>query len=73
MITYTSSEVRANIATALEQATSGEPVEITRRHGESAVLISKAEFEVYQKAKMDAEFDMIMGRHGRTVRALSDR
>ena len=73
MITYTSTEVRANIATALEQATGGEPVEITRRSGESAVLISKTEFEAFQKAKMDAEFDLIMGRHGRTVQALSDR
>lgn len=73
MITYTSTEARANISTALEKATSGEPVEITRRNGESAVLISKAEFDAYQKAKMDAEFDKIMGRHGRTVKALSDR
>lgn len=70
---YTSSEARANIATMLDKAISGEPVEITRRDGGVAVVISKAEFEAYQNAKLDAEFDVIMGRHGRTIKALADR
>ena len=50
-----------------------EPVEITRRDGCSAVVISKAEFEAYQNAKLDAEFDAIMQRHGHTVEALTNR
>lgn len=48
MQTYTSTQARANIATVLDTALNGEPVEITRRDGSSAVLISKAAFEAYQ-------------------------
>ncbi|CAI0786209.1 type II toxin-antitoxin system Phd/YefM family antitoxin [Serratia entomophila] len=73
MIIYTSTQARANIAAVLDAATNGEPVEITRRDGSAAVVISKADFEAYQKAKLDAEFDHIMQRHGRTVEALTDR
>ena len=61
---------------SLEQAqafASGEPIEITRRDGTSNVLISKAEYETFMNAKLDAEFDFIMQRHGRTVKALTDR
>lgn len=43
MQTYTSTQARANIATVLDTALNGEPVEITRRDGRAAVLISKAE------------------------------
>ncbi|WP_025123562.1 MULTISPECIES: type II toxin-antitoxin system Phd/YefM family antitoxin [unclassified Serratia (in: enterobacteria)] len=73
MIVYTSTQARANISAVLDAATSGEPVEITRRDGSAAIVISKAEFEAYQNAKLDAEFDSIMQRHGRTVEALTDR
>lgn len=64
---------QANIATVLDTALNGEPVEITRRDGRAAVLISKAEFEAYQNAKLDAEFDVIMQRHEHTIKALTDR
>ena len=73
MMTYTSTQARANISAVLDAATSGEPVEIIRRDGSAAVVISKADFEAYQKSKLDAEFDFIMQRHGRTVEALTDR
>lgn len=73
MITYTSTQARANISAVLDAATSGEPVEIIRRDGSAAVVISKADFEAFQKARMDAEFDFIMQRHGRTVEALADQ
>jgi antitoxin Phd len=73
MQTYTSTQARANISEVLNTATQGEPVEITRRDGSSVVVISKAEFEAYQNAKMDAEFDLIMQRHGHTIEALADR
>ncbi|ASO10604.1 type II toxin-antitoxin system Phd/YefM family antitoxin [Salmonella enterica] len=73
MQTYTSTQARANIATVLDTALNGEPVEITRRDGRAAVLISKAEFEAYQNAKLDAEFDVIMQRHEHTIKALTDR
>jgi len=73
MITYTSTQARANISAVLESATNGEPVEITRRDGSAAVVISKAEFDAYQAAKLDDEFDFIMQRHGRTIKALTDR
>ncbi|WP_213992454.1 type II toxin-antitoxin system Phd/YefM family antitoxin [Sodalis sp. dw_96] len=73
MLTYTSTQARANISDVLDAATHGEPVEITRRDGSAAVVISKAEFEAYQNAKLDAEFDHIMQRHGRTLEALTNR
>ncbi|TFT44924.1 type II toxin-antitoxin system Phd/YefM family antitoxin, partial [Proteus mirabilis] len=41
MRTYTSTQARANISEVLDIATHGEPVEITRRDGCSAVVISK--------------------------------
>ncbi|KGM29829.1 type II toxin-antitoxin system Phd/YefM family antitoxin [Photorhabdus luminescens] len=76
MQTYTSTQARANISVVLDTAVNGEPVEITRQDGSAAVVISKAEFEVYQNAqnaKLDAEFDAMMQRHGHTVAALTDR
>jgi antitoxin Phd len=73
MRTYTSTQARANISSVLDAAVNGEPVEITRRDGSAAVVISKAEFEAYQNAKLDAEFDLIMQRHGHTIEALTDR
>ncbi|OSM97761.1 MULTISPECIES: type II toxin-antitoxin system Phd/YefM family antitoxin [Lonsdalea] len=73
MRTYTSTQARANISEVLDAATHGEAVEITRRDGSSAVVISKTEFEAYQNAKLDAEFEEIMQRHGHTVEALTNR
>ncbi|WP_119712639.1 type II toxin-antitoxin system Phd/YefM family antitoxin [Arsenophonus endosymbiont of Aleurodicus floccissimus] len=72
MRTYTSTQARANISEVLDATTHGEPVEITRRDGSSVVVISKAEFEAYQKAKLDAEFDVIMQLHRHTVEALTN-
>ncbi|MBG6242206.1 MAG: type II toxin-antitoxin system Phd/YefM family antitoxin [Candidatus Symbiopectobacterium sp. Dall1.0] len=73
MRTYTTSQARKNIAEVMEAATAGEPVEITRRDGSAAVLISRDDFNTWQEAKLDAEFAEIMGRHGRTIKALTDR
>lgn len=73
MRTYTLAQANANISEVLDSAARGEPVEITRRDGSSAVVISKAEFETYQNGKLDAEFDTIMQRHGHTVETLTDR
>ncbi|MFP1985029.1 type II toxin-antitoxin system Phd/YefM family antitoxin [Lonsdalea quercina] len=60
MRTYTSTQARANISEVLDAATHCEAVEITRRDGSSAVVISKTEFEAYQNAKLDAEFEEVM-------------
>ncbi|MBG6249301.1 MULTISPECIES: type II toxin-antitoxin system Phd/YefM family antitoxin [Symbiopectobacterium] len=73
MRTYISTQARAKISEVLDAATHGEPVEITRRDGSAAVIISKAEFEAYQNAKLDAEFDMMMQRHAHAVEALINR
>ena len=42
MHTYTSTQARANISEVLDTAIHGEPVEITRRDGSSAIVISKS-------------------------------
>lgn len=73
MRTYTTTQARLNIAEVMAKATAGEPVEITRRDGSSAVLISRNDFNAWQEAKLDAEFASIMGRHDRTIKALADR
>lgn len=70
---YTSTQARAKISEVLDAATHGEPVEITRRDGSAAMVISKAEFEAYQNAKLDAEFAMMMQRRSHTVEALTNR
>lgn len=73
MNSYTYSHARENLSAILEMATAGEPVEVTRRNGESAVVVSKAEFERYRKAALDAEFAEIMQTHGTAYTELSKR
>lgn len=69
--TYTSA--RENLSQVLDQAIAGEAVEITRRSGDSAVVISKASFEAYRKAVLDAEFAELMGEFDASNKALTDR
>lgn len=73
MRTMNYSEARQNLASALESAVAGTPVTISRRGHKSAVIISMEEFERYQTAKLDAEFDAIMGIHGSEIRELADK
>lgn len=73
MHTMNYSEARQNLALALETAATGTPVTITRRGHKPAVIISAEEFERYQKAKLDAEFDAIMAVHGNEIRELADK
>jgi antitoxin Phd len=73
MNSYTYSHVRENLASIHEMAVAGDPVEVTRRSGESAVIVSKAEFERYRKAALDAEFAQIMQTHGTAYTELSKR
>ncbi|QSW35216.1 type II toxin-antitoxin system prevent-host-death family antitoxin [Leclercia pneumoniae] len=73
MRTMNYSEARQNLASALESAAAGTPVTISRRGHKSAVIISVEEFERYQTAKLDAEFDAIMGIHGSEIRELADK
>ncbi|MEI3773680.1 type II toxin-antitoxin system prevent-host-death family antitoxin [Pectobacterium brasiliense] len=35
--------------------------------------VGKESIEAYQNAKLDAEFDLIMQRHGHTIEALNNR
>jgi antitoxin Phd len=69
--TYTSA--RENFAQVLDQAISGEAVEITWRGGDSAVVISKTSFESLRKAKLDAEFAELIGQFDQSNKALTDR
>ena len=73
MRTMNYSEARQNLASALESAAAGTPVTISRRGHKPAVIISMEEFERYQTAKLDAEFDAIMGIHGSEIRELADK
>lgn len=73
MRTMNYSEARQQLASALESATTGTPVTITRRGHKPAVIISAEEFERYQAAKLDAEFAEMMVVHGNEIRELADR
>lgn len=73
MNSYTYSNARENLAAILDMAATGVPVEVTRRNGESAVVVSKTEFERYRKAALDAEFAEIMQTHGTAYTELSKR
>ncbi|EMQ2208088.1 type II toxin-antitoxin system Phd/YefM family antitoxin [Escherichia coli] len=73
MRTMNYSEARQNLALVLETAATGTPVTITRRGHKAAVIISAEEFERYQKAKLDAEFDAIMAIHGSEIMELADK
>ncbi|MEQ9903051.1 type II toxin-antitoxin system prevent-host-death family antitoxin [Pectobacterium aroidearum] len=46
-------------------------VETTRKGMKSAT--GKADVEAYQNIRLDSEFDLIMQRHGHTIKALNDR
>ena len=46
---------RGNLSEVLNNVEAGEEVEITRRGREPAVIVSKATFEAYKKAALDAE------------------
>ena len=70
---YTISQARQHLAEVMEIAISGTPVEITHHDGSAAVLISREEFNTFQEAKLDSEFAEIMGRHDRTIKALTNR
>lgn len=50
------SNARAQLTMIMEQAIAGHPVEITRRGRESAVVISKASYEVYRQAVYDIAY-----------------
>ncbi|ENX21722.1 MULTISPECIES: type II toxin-antitoxin system Phd/YefM family antitoxin [Acinetobacter] len=53
MISWNYSNARAQLSMIMDQAVSGQPVEITRRGRESAVVISKASYEAYKKAEYE--------------------
>lgn len=53
MISWNYSNARAQLSMIMDQAVSGQPVEITRRGRESAVVISKASYEAYKKTEYE--------------------
>ncbi|BBS49809.1 type II toxin-antitoxin system Phd/YefM family antitoxin [Klebsiella pneumoniae] len=73
MKSYTATEARQSISEVMDIASSGEPVEITRRDGTSNVLISREEFDAWQNQKLDAEFADIMQHYGKPIEALTNR
>lgn len=48
MKSWNYSNARAQLSTLMDQALAGQPVEITRRGREPAVIINKASYEMYQ-------------------------
>lgn len=51
------SKARAQLSMLINKAIDGQPVEITRRGRDSAVIISKASYEAYQKALYTAQYE----------------
>lgn len=73
MRSFTATEARHSISEVMDLAAAGEPVEIIRRDGAANVLISRAEFDAWQKQKLDAEFEEIMQHYGKPIEALTNR
>ncbi|HAJ6001653.1 TPA: type II toxin-antitoxin system prevent-host-death family antitoxin, partial [Escherichia coli] len=57
----------------LNNVEAGEEVEITRRGREPAVIVSKATFEAYKKAALDAEFASLFDTLDSTNKELVNR
>ena len=53
MESFNCSNAKAVLSMIMDKAVSGNPVEITRKGRESAVMISKASYEAYKKAEFD--------------------
>ncbi|MEL9411752.1 type II toxin-antitoxin system Phd/YefM family antitoxin [Escherichia coli] len=64
---------RGNLSEVLNNVEAGEEVEITRRGREPAVIVSKATFEAYTKAALDAEFASLFDTLDSTNKELVNR
>ncbi|EIG3928349.1 type II toxin-antitoxin system Phd/YefM family antitoxin [Escherichia coli] len=64
---------RGNLSEVLNNVEAGEEVEITRRGREPAVIVSKATFEAYEKAALDAEFASLFDTLDSTNKELVNR
>ena len=64
---------RGNLSEVLNNVEAGEEVEITRRGREPAVIVSKATFEAYKKAALDAEFASLFDTLDSTIKELVNR
>ena len=53
-VNYTNA--RAQLSRLMDQATLGQPVQITRKDREPVVIISKASYEAYKRAEFDRLF-----------------
>ncbi len=73
MRTYKTIQLCTKTSEVPDAATHVEPVEIAYGEGTPAALISKAAFEACQNAILDAEFNVIMQRHGHTIELLTNR
>ena len=56
MESFNCSNAKAVLSMIMDKAVAGDPVEITRKGRESAVMISKASYEAYKKAEFEAKF-----------------
>jgi prevent-host-death family protein len=73
MRTYTARDLRSRQAEALNFAAAGEPVAVARRGADDVVIISKAEYEAYAKAKFDREFAPVAEEFHDLFKALADK
>ncbi|TCB81574.1 type II toxin-antitoxin system prevent-host-death family antitoxin [Acinetobacter sp. ANC 4173] len=56
MESFNCSNAKAVLSMIMDKAVAGDPVEITRKGRESAVMISKASYDAYKKAEFEAKF-----------------
>lgn len=71
MKSYTVTEVQYSISEVMNLDTVGEAIKITRWDGAENELISRAEFDGWQK--LDSEFVDIMQHYGKSIEALTHR
>ena len=56
MESFNCSNAKVLLSMIMYKAVAGDPVEITRKGRESAVMISKASYEAYKKVEFEAKF-----------------
>jgi len=64
---------RNELASVLDNVSSGEPILITRRSAKPVVIIDAEQYERMQRIQAESDFDWLFTEHGETLEALKNR
>jgi len=64
---------RNELASVLDNVSSGQPILITRRSAKPVVIIDAEQYERMQRIQAESDFDWLFTEHGKTLAALKSR